>query len=187
MIMMEANNLHFPYIGTSFKGVDNMSKKNSDVLAKENMSLAYWVANKWYKKSSIPLDELQSAALLGLAKASLSYDESRATSFATYSTLIMENEIKRSMEKYIKTVGSFHNSGTKIEDISTGTEDDIHDNIALAYALNNLPEESRIIFLSVYKDGLTQKEVARRHGLTEKQIRRELDEIKEFLRHQMNS
>ena len=73
-------------------------------LAADNMGLAYSVANK-YRGCGMDMDELESAALFGLAKAALSFDPAKNIPFSSFVYPVIENAIRMDLRKLKRHFG----------------------------------------------------------------------------------
>lgn len=65
----------------------------------ENLAFATYMADK-YRNTGVPFDDLKQIALLGLWKASLTYDEDRGSKFSTYAGRCIQNEINMHLRSH---------------------------------------------------------------------------------------
>lgn len=166
------------------------------IKAEEHLRLAYKIASKFYKGNKYKsIDELNSAALLGVVLAAKRFDESRGISFSTFAVPTILGAIKsdfyRDKSRFIrKTV----NGKRVIEQVSVdslnriiplktdvefmewcGSDFDMDkeiENIDLKIAISKLDELQRKIINMLYFEGKTQNEVAELLGTTQVQISR---------------
>lgn len=161
-----------------------LTEIEKDEYAIEHKRLVYYVANR-FLTSGISLDELQSVAFLGYAKAIDRFDKDRGVKFSTYAINVMNNEILfflRNEKKHIVNGVSMNYALSKdefgkdllIEDTlepQYDGEKSLEEQVVLGqYAdvlhaiINDLPEKERYIL--TYRFGLdrgiikTQREIA---------------------------
>ena len=65
----------------------------------KNLRLAYHMTKKYYANYSSIMEEIENAALYGLAKAAMSFDEKKGFQFSTYAGSCIDNEIKMFLRK----------------------------------------------------------------------------------------
>lgn len=160
-------------------------------MIEENILLAYYVTGKWKDKTR-DYDETLSCCLLGLVKAARGFDEARGYAFATFATKCMENEILMYLRKqskvykheelfcsliHTKDTGEEYNVAeeTLLEDRANNNIEEWIEHevmkITLRKALMKLkPRERQILF--DYANGLTQREISQRYGLSQSYISR---------------
>lgn len=73
-------------------------------LASDNMGLAYKIAHD-YGNCGLETEDLESAALFGLAKAAMSYDQSRGVWFSVFAARCINNEIRMEIRKTKRHMG----------------------------------------------------------------------------------
>lgn len=155
------------------------------ILIEEHLGLAYKIASKFYKGNKYKsIDELNSAALLGLVLAAKRFDESRGIKFSTFAVPTILGAIKsdfyRDKSKFIrKTVNGKQvieqvsvDSLNRIIPLKTDVEfidccssdfdiDKEIENIDLQIAISKLDELQRKIINMIYFEGKSQCEIAR--------------------------
>ena len=94
-------------------------------LANDNIKLAYYLSNKWYKITQgegVEYDDILSLAFIGLMKAARTFDEDKGYTFGTYGTACIENEIKM----YLRKENTRKSFSTNLSDfIGKSSDDDI--------------------------------------------------------------
>lgn len=162
----------------------------------EHLGLVYSTAKKFYKSSSKTVDEINSAALLGLVLAANKFDESKGLKFNTFAipTIIgsIKNDIYRDKSNFIRrTIDKkqiYEKAKTtlslnKVFDEEKGIElieccsskfdiDKELEKIDLKVAINKLDEFQKKIINMIYFEDKTQSEVAKILGTTQANISR---------------
>lgn len=72
--------------------------KNRNKMVKENIELAYYIANRFTNKR-VDRDDLKQIASIGLIKAAESYDPSRGVNFGQYAGRVIRNELINATSK----------------------------------------------------------------------------------------
>lgn len=84
-----------------------------------NLNLAKAAAIHWSRKSGMSFEDCQQLALIGLYKASMTYDESKGFQFNTYAHRHINNEIitglKRSKHLFMETEMPTNDEGEEID------------------------------------------------------------------------
>ena len=158
-------------------------------LVNDNLKLAYSIANKKYRLYNLlypnlclNLDDLKQEALIGLYKATLSFDKSKDINFSTFAY----TAIKRTVQRYIFTKchivkvkeDDFYNLAIPVTSLDDESEPEIpvEDNtsdIELEMYLSNiLNEREKDFIVRHYIEGVSQTELARQNGLTQAGVRR---------------
>ena len=65
----------------------------------KNLRLAYYITRKYYVNYSDIIEDIEGAALYGLAKAAMNFDEKKGFQFSTYAGNCIENEIRIFLRK----------------------------------------------------------------------------------------
>ena len=161
-------------------------------LIEHNLRLVVYIAKR-FENTGVNLEDLISIGTIGLIKAVGTYRRDRNIKLATYSSRCIENEIlmhirKISGQKAEVSLDEPINTdydgnelrlsdilGTDEDTVSCKLEDDV-DLILLRQALAELPEREREIVLLRYglqgRKELTQKEIARKMGISQSYISR---------------
>ena len=143
-----------------------------EVLIRDNIKLAYWLANKWHKKIgdySIK-DGLISAAELGLIKAARKWKSDKGTKFTTFAITCMNNQIKIFLRRNAKKPVSFseieknisNDDNVKLENYSSQlqTIDDKVEKISLMQCIEKLSKKESKVLISYYFNGKSQSSIA---------------------------
>ena len=162
------------------------------ILIEHNLRLVVYIAKK-FDNTGVGVEDLISIGTIGLIKAVGTYRRDRNIKLATYSSRCIENEIlmhirkisgqkaEISLDEPINTDYDGNELrlsdilGTDEDTVSCKLEDDV-DLILLRQALAELPEREREIVLLRYglqgRKELTQKEIARKMGISQSYISR---------------
>lgn len=163
----------------------------------EHFGLVYSTAKKFYKLSNKTVDEINSAAMLGLVIAAKNFDESKGFKFNTFaiSTIkwSIKNDIYRDKNTYIrKRIGNKKEvyeklkttfSLNKVFDEEKGIElmeccgskfdmDREIEKLDLKIAIDRLKDKEKQIIKLLYFECKTQNEVAKLLGTTQVQVSR---------------
>ncbi|MDZ4991358.1 sigma-70 family RNA polymerase sigma factor [Clostridium perfringens] len=169
------------------------------IKVEDYIGLAYNVASKFYSKYwDTSVDEINSAAFLGLVKAKKRFNENKGVSFVTFAMTTIEYEIKQSIfrdkNKFIRKITAGKESYEKVyidslnieiksQKVDKGNElvdylvgefdiDKEIDNINLKIAINKLDENQRKVIELLYFEEKTQKEAAKILGVHQQTISR---------------
>lgn len=173
-------------IGRRLRSLTKLSPEEKEILATKNYKLIYSVAHEF--KGSVPFDEIESAALVGFAKALDSFDKEKSkvtkAKFATYAMRCIRNEVISFLRKENKRMNNetyaeqayVYNSDSKDslqvetitkKDLEYKIEDDLIKNEQLEVILDvfkKLTQQEQ--FILIHRFGLfnheikTQKEIA---------------------------
>lgn len=77
----------------TYQPTQKLSKRQRDQMILANKGLVFKVANRWVKKCSIPLDELEQIGFIGLVKAVDNFDDSTGNQFSTFAIPKITGEI----------------------------------------------------------------------------------------------
>lgn len=172
------------------------------------IGLAYKVASKFYSKYwDTSVDEINSAAFLGLVKAGSRFNEERGVSFGNFAKVTIEYEIKQSIfrdkNKFIRKITDGKESYERIyidslnEEIKAFKEKKIErgdylsgdfdmnkelESMELKFAINKLDESKKKIIKMIYFEGKTQKEVAKVLGVHQQTVSRGMQKAISLLR-----
>lgn len=155
------------------------------IRVEDHLGLAYKTASKFYKRNGDKtVDEINSAALLGLVQAASRFDESRGLKFSTFAVPTIVGTIKgdfyKDRSKFIRRIkdGKEIHERINIDSLNriVPLEKDIEiidccssqfdmdreiENIALQIAISKLDELQRKIINMIYFEGKSQNEIAR--------------------------
>lgn len=145
-------------------------------LVEQYMPLANSLAFK--KKKNLPrhidVEELQSAAYLGLVEAASRYDESRGTTFSTFAF----PRINGAINDHLRSLGQI--SLLSLETSYGDEEFTLKDTVAaknaseveetLEVLTNELGEQAQDVLRCYYVDEYSMKEVGERYGVSESRI-----------------
>lgn len=162
----------------------------------DHIKLAYFVAHKY--KGVIEFDDATQAALYGLYKASLHFDESKNIKFVTYATMVMHNEIRMTLRAYkkqnmLQTVSmDTEIKGADVEDIRLEDmlvgEPDIALTLDIKNALKACEERypgQFICFRLCTIMGIPQRKVAAQLNITQGCVAKRIYVCREFLRRRL--
>lgn len=154
----------------------------NDKLIKDNLRLAYRLANKYHKLfgGMFEFDELRSVSLLGLTQAARNYDETRGIAFSTFAYACIKNEILRYYEENRKHL-NISLSAIVLEDkvLEDMIESHINDEekaiknleINLLYKyIEKLPETEKVVLINYALQGKTMKEIGNMLGYSDARI-----------------
>lgn len=139
-------------------------------LIKQNMKLAYMLANRYYKvcHTKVEFEEIRSASFLGLVKAANSFDEDKGLAFSTFAFTCIKNEILiylKSVRKH-QTTSIFSQFGEDMILLDTIANIDIAEDtifnkleVELLYKyINELPDLEKKVLL-YHLQGKTIKQI----------------------------
>lgn len=170
-----------------------MMTKQQRELIENNIGLAKYTAKKFHTMP-LEMDDIYSAAYLGLVKAAEKFDEGRAVSFSTFACRVMENEIKMLWRREKKYDTLCYLDASIDADQGEGTfKDTIPDPFNhylwpeqlfdMQRGVTQLKRnERRLLNLLIENPELTQKECAERMNRSQPQVSRLLKGIREKLR-----
>ena len=175
-----------------FKQLSMGSKQAEETLVKHNMRLVAHVAKKY--KNNLPQDELISVGSIGLLKAIKSFSYNKGSSFSTYATRCINNEIlmlirsdkKYANQVYLEDVISTDKDGNEIclmEVLPESTDnifDVVHNKIAFEKIVGIIKEcltqrERQVIYMRYGicgYDQYTQIEISNKLGISRSYISR---------------
>ncbi len=175
-----------------FKNLFNGDKNAEEKLVKHNMRLVAHVTKKY--KGSKDQDELISVGAFGLLKAIKSFSYDKGSSFSTYATRCIENEIlmmlrsdkKYANQIYLEDAISTDKDGNEISliDIIADNSENMLDNLANKIAFDKVVEiikqklsvrEQQVIFMRYGVCGYsqyTQIEISKKLGISRSYISR---------------
>ena len=176
----------------ALEALEQGSEEAKSLLIERNLRLVVFIARR-FENTGVNLEDLISIGTVGLIKAVGTYRRDRNIKLATYSSRCIENEIlmhirKISGQKVEVSLDEPINTdydgnelrlsdilGTEEDTVSSKLEDDV-DLALLRQALAELPEREREIVLLRYglqgRKELTQKEIARKMGISQSYISR---------------
>ena len=170
------------------QGDENAKQK----LIEHNLRLVVFISRR-FENTGVTLEDLISIGTIGLIKAINTYRRDKNIKLATYASRCIENEIlmhirkisnqktEVSLDEPINMDGDGNEMrlsdilGTDEDVVTGGLEEDV-DKILLRQALDQLPDREREIVLQRYglqgRREQTQKEVARKMGISQSYISR---------------
>lgn len=155
-----------------------MMTEAQNKLVTDNINFANWKARRWETtQKHIDIEELVSIAYLSLVKAASTYDESKGTKFATFLNLVIDNDIKKELEKQQKQYIVKQNVLTAAE-ISVHTEEDLDYSMEhlgehaldIKEAMDKLPEFCRKVLIDFYELGYNQYEIAAMYNVSQTKV-----------------
>ncbi len=162
------------------------------LLIEHNLRLVVFISRR-FENTGVNLEDLISIGTIGLIKAIGTYRRDKNIKLATYASRCIENEILmyirkisgRKAEVSLDEPINMDGDGNEMrlsdilgtdEDVVTGPLEDDVDRMLLRQALKELPEREReIVYMRYGLEGrkeLTQKEVARKMGISQSYISR---------------
>lgn len=162
------------------------------ILIEHNLRLVVFISRR-FENTGVNLEDLISIGTIGLIKAISTYRRDKNIKLATYASRCIENEILmyirkisgRKAEVSLDEPINMDGDGNEMrlsdilgtdEDLVTGPLEDDVDRMVLRQALKDLPEREReIVYMRYGLEGrqeLTQKEVARKMGISQSYISR---------------
>ena len=151
----------------------------------DNLNLAYYLANKHC--GSIDLDDAIQAALLGLWKATRSYDESKGFKFCTFATACIYNEIKMEVRRQLAQRKLEKCSLDEINYIVAVSDDVALDKVLEEEALKYLKERdfTAYIITLYYRENYSQQQICKILQLSQGYISRKLIRAKKIIKEWM--
>lgn len=157
----------------------------------DNTNLAKSSALFWSNRTSLEYDDCHQLALVGLFKASKTFDPSKNVQFPTWAHTHMNNEIKNELRKIQHRVTEVHlspatddDSGKTIEDYGEcdTSYEHIEDQMAcskIAHAIKGiLTEREWDILWKISVDGIEQWKIAEMYGFQQPHVSRIMKGIK---------
>lgn len=165
-------------------GVGEMTRTEAEQLYHKNTRLAYYLLQVSYPTFAKD-EDMRQEALLGLWKACITYDESKSK-FTTYAGTCILNQVRMAMRGLAKQPDTVSLStpidggegltlGDIIEDHNPRTDDG---SIALSIFIAGLPEREQQL-IQCKLDGLTQKQIAKKLGLSQVWVSRALSRLQQ--------
>lgn len=177
---------------TALEKMEQGSEEAKQLLVERNLRLVVYIARR-FENTGTNLEDLISIGTIGLIKAINTYRLDRNIKLATYASRCIENEIlmyirkisnqktEVSLDEPINLDGEGNELllsdilGTDDDKVQRPLEDDV-DLFVLRQAISNLPErEKEIVFMRFGLNGrkeLTQKEIAKKMGISQSYISR---------------
>lgn len=177
---------------TALEKMEQGSEEAKQLLVERNLRLVVYIARR-FENTGTNLEDLISIGTIGLIKAINTYRLDRNIKLATYASRCIENEIlmyirkisnqktEVSLDEPINLDGEGNELllsdilGTDDDKVQRPLEDDV-DLFVLRQAIGNLPErEKEIVFMRFGLNGrkeLTQKEIAKKMGISQSYISR---------------
>ncbi|RWZ51996.1 sigma-70 family RNA polymerase sigma factor [Labedella phragmitis] len=186
----------------------------SNDLVHAHLALAEALAERWSGRGSDRLD-LRQVAYLALVKASRRFDRQAGSAFAAFAAAYIRGELLhylRDSARIVRIPRAFVGTGDTSAgslaaplslDAAVVTADDVvplsstvgdfdrrldeaDSRIPLVQALRTLPDDARLVVYLRYFEDLTQAEIARRTGSTQKAVSRSLDGSLRALRRELD-
>lgn len=159
-----------------------------------NIRLALYIASSF---DSLDRDELESLSLVGLVKAGNSFSPAKNTKFSTYAMKCIRNEILQGIRKSVKSMNIVYFSqpldganermkNISYEDVIEDTTSELAFEKAENFVMLNgivqgVNKRYREI-LYLYADGMTQKEIGEKMGISQSYVSRVLRGIYEKIK-----
>lgn len=149
-----------------------------DSLITENLALAYAIANRFaHTAPSIPPDDIEGAALLGLTIAAARFDPARRCKFSTFAWTTIRGTIINEIRRETHRGHSIEYSDPLDEDGETNLADARHSAATLDAQIDararirvlkrRLDRRSKRIIEMYFEQDLLMREIAERQGLSE--------------------
>ncbi len=173
-----------------------MFNSNYEQMVLNNTKLVYFVINKLYLK---PVEDYYDVGLVGLCKGCKSFDSSKGYSLSTYLTSCIKNELLCQLRKekhYVDLSNSIslestftnNDENVRLMDLIPSNVN-IEDEFSFELLQKNiktfmeaLVEEEKFIFISIFKENMSQKEIASILNSSQAQISKKLRLIKNKLK-----
>ncbi len=141
---------------------------------------------KEYKIEPRYWDDYIQEGYMSLGKSLKTYNDTLKCSFYTYFKIILKRDFIRIYEKYNKKTIALNDDIGEINDndivYQTFVDSVYHEGLSM---LKNV--EHRLIYISLYKEGLSPKEIADKYGFNIKRIYNDIQLIKKELNKGFNS
>jgi len=144
-----------------------------------------------------PLEDLVQVGAIGLIKAADRYDPARGVSFEAYAAPLIAGEIRHHLRDRcspVRVPRRLQEDGVRVVAVELDCADDrthtdpmaqAHDRLAIGAAMRTLrPRERRIVQLRFVED-LSQRQIARRTGMSQVHVSRTLDGALNRLREEL--
>jgi len=167
-------------------------------LIEDNINLAYWVANRWMRKTNkFDKDELISLSMLGLVKSVYYFNPDRGVKFSTYCTRSIDNEILMQIRKMRSRPDTIPASKVDIRKERANHLDtmdifndpdapckfkEVEDRHLIEELLMDLDQRERSMILLHYIEGYSRREVAGIYKLHNKTASKIITEAMKKLR-----
>ncbi|EPY2275170.1 sigma-70 family RNA polymerase sigma factor [Clostridium sporogenes] len=174
--------------------------------AEEHLNLVHSIANKRYKqfKHKYSYEDLFQEGCVGLMKATNRFDTSRGVKFSTYAYSYVDGQIlmmARDDKWYDKNrkerlngiapysldaaIDGLDNEIAYIDSI--GNYDLNFEKVEIKMLVDELPNDLKDIVNTIYIEGFSQTEIARKFGCSQMSISRLKREALDYLKFQLNS
>lgn len=153
-----------------------------------NLKLVYWRCNKRFYNTKFSMEDIISIGVIGLIKASDSYDKVKGYSFTTYASKCIDNEILMTLRRYKDDKHANLEDAFLEDDLSYNDilQDDIDieedylyneliDNIK--EIVNNLSEIDQRIYKLYFEYLVGQEGIAEMVGLSQSYVSRKIKRI----------
>lgn len=140
-----------------------------ETLVKQNLALAYSIANK-YARRGLSLEDLRQEALVGILLAARHYNPSREASFSSYAVYWIKKQLLQAISRENATslqAGELEESHLAEQ---VASEPSLPEDIAPQLPAEMPAAERRIILLS-YGQCLSLKEISRLLGISVEQVK----------------
>lgn len=161
-----------------------MKRADAERLFAENTKLAYSMIHRYYPTFAHD-EDIHQEALLGLWQACLSFDKNKSQ-FSTYAGTCILNRVRRALKNRLRQPDMVSLSAPIGDDNTSVLEDVLEDpypgtdvgKVALKIFLEGLSGRDRKLI--AYKaEGLTQRQIARKLGLSQTIVNRDLKRLRQ--------
>ena len=172
-----------------------MNSAEKAEMAEKNMALV-WYTVRQFQSTGYDVEELYSAALLGLAKALSGFDLSRGIKFSTFAIFCIKNEILMELRQgrrrisalsYDDLIPSGKGEGIAFSEMlpsNANTENEAISKVALQGALTLLNDREREMLMQD-ASGRRQVDIAEEYGLTQSYVSRIVAGAKQKIRREL--
>jgi len=180
-----------------------LNSKKQDELVLNNTRLVYYIVNK-FGICTKDYDDFVSIGMIGLVKASRTFDETKKIKFATYAGRCIQNEILMYMRKYKNWINEISledpirtdidGNDLTIGDVTPSDDEDFLDKIAeqddfvrlINIILNCFKPKEKFVMLCKIA-GMTQDYIAEELNISQSYVARLLKRIKKELKNLFNT
>lgn len=154
--------------------------KEQQALVTDNIKFIYWLSNNMSRSfTSFEKDELLSIVMECFTASAIKYDSSHGCSYIQYAKKYTCNRIIDEVRK--QNVRAKY-SLTICHSEKAPPPDPADENFDLHQAIASLPERSRDVINDYYYNGLSQAEIALKHGLSRPSINEILRQSRETIK-----
>lgn len=155
-------------------------------LAEDNIRLAFYMVRK-YRSPFVDLEDIQGTALLGLVKASAEYDPEKGIKFATFASVVIQNEILQLLRReykqkaFVRSLNEEISDGLTLEDMlpdNRSMENSIMAKAQLEDLWKRMDAREKKVVWMIVAQGLPQKTVGKSLHISQSMVSRILRDIK---------